>query len=67
ASAAATGGKTSIPYGWVDFCGRRPAECNVSPLPAADVKLTAETWNYLERINREVNASIEPMSNLEHW
>lgn len=67
ASAAATGAKTSIPYGWVDFCGRRPEECNVSPLPAADVKLTAETWNYLERINRQVNASIEPMSNLEHW
>jgi predicted transglutaminase-like cysteine proteinase len=67
ATAAAVGGKTSIPYGWVDFCGRRPEECKVRTLPAMDLKLTARTWSTLDRVNREVNGYIVPMSNLEHW
>jgi predicted transglutaminase-like cysteine proteinase len=56
-----------VPYGWVDFCGRRPEECNVERLPAADVRLTEQDWSVLDRINRAVNASIEPVSNLDHW
>lgn len=67
ASHAAVGGKTSIPYGWMDFCGRRPEECNVSALPAEDVKLTQTSWNSLDRINRQVNAYIVPISNFDHW
>jgi len=66
-SSAVVGGPTSIPYGWVDFCGRRPEECTVPTLPAVDVKLTTRTLRILERINREANDSIVPISNLEHW
>lgn len=64
---AAVGGRTSIPYGWVDFCGRRPEECKVPELPAVDVKLTAENLHTLERINLKANNYIVPISNLEHW
>jgi predicted transglutaminase-like cysteine proteinase len=67
ASYAAVGAPTSVPYGWVDFCGREPQECNQPVLPARDVNLTAETWQLLNRINREVNAAIEPVSNYDHW
>jgi len=67
ASAATIGGETSIPYGWADFCGRRPEECSQPVLPARDVKLTAAVWKTLDRINRGVNAAIEPVSNLDHW
>ncbi|MCW2285305.1 putative transglutaminase-like cysteine proteinase [Rhodoblastus acidophilus] len=67
ASAAKTLGETSIPYGWVDFCGRRPSECEQPALPARDVKLTDASWKALDRVNRQVNASIEPVSNLDHW
>jgi predicted transglutaminase-like cysteine proteinase len=66
-SAAITGEETSVPYGWMDFCGRRPEECNVPALPPAEAKLTAPSRVALERINRKVNASIAPISNLEHW
>jgi len=66
-SYAAVGGQTSVPYGWVDFCGRRPEECNVPGLPAVNVKLTAETLRTLDRINRKVNDYIVPISNLAHW
>ena len=67
ATYAAVGGETSVPYGWVDFCGRRPEECDVPRLPAVDVRLTEETLALLDRINRGVNGAIEPISNLEHW
>jgi predicted transglutaminase-like cysteine proteinase len=67
ASYAAVGAETSVPYGWVDFCSRRPEECAVQRLGAADVKLTDDTWALLDRINRDVNAAIEPISNLDHW
>jgi predicted transglutaminase-like cysteine proteinase len=67
ASYAAVGAETSVPYGWVDFCGRRPEECAVPRLPAVDVKLTDDAWAALDRINRDVNASIEPVSNFDHW
>jgi predicted transglutaminase-like cysteine proteinase len=64
---AAIGPETTVPYGWKDFCGRRPEECAVQPLPAVDLKSTLATWRVLDRINRQVNDSIEPVSNLDHW
>jgi predicted transglutaminase-like cysteine proteinase len=67
ASYAAVGAETSVPYGWVDFCHRRPEECAVERLAAADVKLTDEAWALLDRVNRDVNAAIEPVSNFDHW
>jgi predicted transglutaminase-like cysteine proteinase len=39
----------------------------VGRLPAIDLRLTAKTWNVLDRINRQVNDFIEPVSNLDHW
>jgi predicted transglutaminase-like cysteine proteinase len=67
ASAAAVGEATRVPYGWLDFCNRRPHECNVRRLPSADLKLTSKVWQTLERINHQVNAEIQPLTNLEHW
>lgn len=67
ASYIGIGPATSVPYGWLDFCGRRPEECNGQPLPAVDARLTAESWKMLDRINRQVNAAIIPVSNLDHW
>ena len=67
ASYAAVGGPTSVPYGWVDFCGRRPEECSLGKLNPLDVRLTRATWSALNRINRRVNAAIEPETNLAHW
>jgi predicted transglutaminase-like cysteine proteinase len=39
----------------------------VPSLPPVDVKVTADVWEVLVRINRQVNASIEPISNFDHW
>jgi predicted transglutaminase-like cysteine proteinase len=67
ASFATTGAQTSVPYGWVDFCGRRPEACHVPRLPPVDVSLSAKSWRLLDQVNRQVNALIQPVSNLEHW
>jgi predicted transglutaminase-like cysteine proteinase len=66
-SFALTGETTSIPYGWMDFCSRRPQECRQGALPAADVELSRDSFASIEKVNRAVNAAIEPLSNLEHW
>jgi predicted transglutaminase-like cysteine proteinase len=34
---------------------------------AQNIALQSWTWKALNKINREVNAAIEPISNLEHW
>ena len=67
ASYAAVGASTSVPYGWVDFCGRRPEECQLGALKPLDVRLTKASLAQLDRINRSVNDAIEPMTNLAHW
>ncbi len=64
---APIGEETKIPYGWLDFCGRQPQECDQPALAPESVKLTRAAWRALDIINREVNASIEPVSNLDHW
>jgi predicted transglutaminase-like cysteine proteinase len=66
-SFASVGGETSVPYGWVDFCGRQPQECSQPALPARDLPLTVTNWKTLEQVNRAVNAGIEPVSNWDHW
>ena len=67
ASFAAVGQETSIPYGWVDFCQRRPEECSLGKLQPVDVRLNKRTWAILNKINRLANQAIEPVTNLEHW
>lgn len=67
ASFATVGGVTAMPYGWADFCGRRPEECRVEALMPADVALTAKTMRVMKHINSAVNAAIEPVSNMDHW
>ena len=59
ASYAAVGASTSVPYGWVDFCGRRPEECSLGKLKPLDVRLTKASWACSTAIN---SASTPPSS-----
>jgi predicted transglutaminase-like cysteine proteinase len=67
ASAIPVSTATAMPYGWYDFCRRYPGECETGPLTGQDLTLTAEAWAALERVNRQVNRAIEPMSDMDHW
>lgn len=67
ASFAAVGSSTSVPFGWVDFCARYGGECPNNDLAAEDIDLSAKNYKVIERINRWVNTSIEPVSDMDHW
>ena len=67
ASATPVGAETAIPYGWIDFCSRRPEECMLGKLKPLDVRLTREVWRTLNEVNAFANAAIEPVSNFDHW
>lgn len=67
ASYAVAGPHTSVPYGWVDFCNRYATDCDVEPLSAVDVDLTAGAMKDLDWVNRQVNAAIKPETDMDHW
>ncbi|MBZ6078214.1 transglutaminase-like cysteine peptidase [Microvirga puerhi] len=52
---------------WVRFCRQWPAECAVDPSEPAKITLTPEAWQTIVRVNRQVNAAIKPMTDMEHW
>jgi predicted transglutaminase-like cysteine proteinase len=61
------GNVARAPIGWVEFCAEYPQDCNVQPLPPRDLVLSAKAWKELVRINRLVNDTIKPITDLEHW
>jgi predicted transglutaminase-like cysteine proteinase len=63
----AIGDAARPPIGWVEFCNSHPADCAARPSPARDVVLSSKTWKDMVRINRWVNESIKPITDLEHW
>ena len=67
ATFAAVGGRTSVPYGWVDFCSRYAADCDVQPMDPADVDLTPAALKEIERVDRQVNTAVTPVTDMDHW
>jgi len=62
-----TGETSRPPIGWLEFCNEHPKECAVSPSTARDVVLTPRAWKDMARVNKWVNDSIQPITDLEHW
>jgi predicted transglutaminase-like cysteine proteinase len=58
---------TRAPIGWVEFCIEYRAECATGPTEPRDVVLTAKAWTDMLKVNAQVNESIKPMTDLEHW
>jgi len=58
---------TRPPAGWIEFCARQPGECAGTTTAPRDVALSRQAWSDLVRVNRWVNETIEPLSDLEHW
>jgi predicted transglutaminase-like cysteine proteinase len=55
------------PFGWVNFCAEYAPECETKPLEARDVVLTPKAWTDLGRINKWVNDSVWPITDMDHW
>ena len=58
---------TRPPIGWVEFCSATPRECAGGPSEARDVVLSSKAWRDLVRVNKWVNDTIKPITDLEHW
>ncbi len=62
----AIGGAQPVPA-WRTFCARHPIECHVDRREAKTVPLTPRIWELINRVNREVNDAITPMTDMEQW
>jgi len=58
---------TQPPVGWIDFCARQPNECAGATMKVREFVITPKRWNDLVNVNKLVNATIKPLTDLEHW
>jgi predicted transglutaminase-like cysteine proteinase len=58
---------TRAPIGWVEFCSVMPRECAGGVSEARDVVLSAKAWKDLVRVNKWVNETVKPITDLDHW
>jgi predicted transglutaminase-like cysteine proteinase len=63
----AVGASTRAPVGWVEFCSEYAPECETKAVEARDVVLSTKSWKDLLRINKWVNDTVKPVTDLEHW
>jgi len=62
-----TAGSTRPPIGWTGFCIEYAPECDTKLLEARDVVLTPKAWKDLSQINKWVNDSVWPITDMDHW
>ena len=55
------------PIGWLEFCAEYAPECETRGLEARDVVLSSKAWKDMVRINKWVNDTVKPITDLEHW
>jgi len=58
---------TRPPPGWLEFCERQPGDCAGSVTVRRHFALTPDRWRELVRVNKRVNETIRPLTDLEHW
>lgn len=58
-------GYAQPPYGFVRFCDAEPQECNTQASDDARFDATPERLSELDQLNRQINAEIEPATDLE--
>src|SRR5665213_2776588 len=64
---ASLGDVTRAPIGWVEFCADNADECRGGPSEARDIVLTQTAWRDLLKVNRWVNDTIKPLTDMDHW
>lgn len=64
---ASVGDTARPPIGWVEFCSDTPGECRGGATQPRDIVMTQAAWKDLVRVNRWVNDTVKPMTDMEHW
>ncbi|MCB1478875.1 MAG: transglutaminase-like cysteine peptidase [Tepidamorphaceae bacterium] len=58
-------GEARAPIGYVQFCGQFPNECTAAGRGRTYMGLTQARWAELDAINRQVNSTVTPVTDLE--
>ena len=61
------GSMSRPPIGWIEFCTEHPRECATTPSAPRDVVLTPKSWRDLTRVNKWVNETIKPVTDMDQW
>lgn len=64
---AALGETSRAPIGWIEFCAANPKECGGGETIPHDVVMSGKAWKDLVRINKWVNETVKPITDLDHW
>ncbi len=64
---ASLGDNSRPPIGWIEFCSNMRKECTGGTSSPRDVVLNTKSWKDLVRINKFVNDSIKPITDVDHW
>jgi predicted transglutaminase-like cysteine proteinase len=63
----AIGEVSRAPVGWIEFCAENPTDCAPDTASAQDASTPkVQSWREVTRINKFVNDSIKPMTDLDH-
>src|SRR3954470_22526794 len=61
---ASLGETTRSPIGWVEYCVDNPGECAGGATQPRDIVITQTAWRDLVRVNRWVNETVKPMTDM---
>jgi predicted transglutaminase-like cysteine proteinase len=64
---AGLGDTIRAPIGWVEFCADNPDECAGGTSQPRDVVMSQAAWRDLVKVNRWVNGTIKPLTDMDHW
>jgi predicted transglutaminase-like cysteine proteinase len=64
---ASLGEIARAPIGWVEYCAENPGDCSGGASQPRDIVMSQTAWRDLLRVNRWVNESVKPMTDMEHW
>jgi predicted transglutaminase-like cysteine proteinase len=61
------GATSRPPIGWIEFCTEHQKDCATGPSAPRDVVLSQKAWKDLIRVNKWVNDTIKPVTDLDQW
>jgi len=64
---ASLGDTTRAPIGWIEFCSENAGECRGGVSQPRDIVMSQAAWRDLLKVNRWVNESVKPMTDMDHW
>ncbi len=66
-SISGMGAPVNPPLGYAQFCRDYLGECRDRRFQPTSIALSEANWHQIVKINADVNAAVEPVTDIEHW